>query len=271
MLRGSAERGCELVAIRWGLIPAWAKDPAAIHSTFNARGETVHEKPAFRSAFRKRRCLVLVDGFYEWPKKPSHDRNPRYFYMKGGGAFALAGVWERWTDATTGVRIDSCAIVTTEANALLRSVPHDRMPVILGRGDWDQWLDPQVTDAAAVQPLIRQFDHGALSASCHRLTVCELRSRRRTVHRGDRRVTGRPVTLRFWCREAHYVTARLADIELRCSIEGIVARLGNRRAFRLPLEHVEVGDRRDREEQPVLCPTKSAAPAGSSATTLALV
>jgi putative SOS response-associated peptidase YedK len=163
VLRGSAERGCELAAIRWGLIPAWAKDPAAIHSTFNARGETVHEKPAFRSAFRKRRCLVLVDGFYEWPKKPSQDRNPRYFYMNGGGVFALAGVWERWTDARTGVGVDSCAIVTTEANALFQSVPHDRMPVILRRGDWDQWLDPEVTDAAAVQPLIRRFDHDALS------------------------------------------------------------------------------------------------------------
>lgn len=159
VLRAAEGSGCELVALRWGLIPGWAKDPAAVQSTFNARGETVNEKPTFRTAFRKRRCLVLVDGFYEWPKKPNRDKNPRYIYMKAGGVFAFAGLWERWRDDVTGVVVESCAIITTDANALLQSVPHDRMPVILGRRDWDRWLDPRVTDPAAVQPLIRQFDH----------------------------------------------------------------------------------------------------------------
>lgn len=159
----SADGGCELAALRWGLIPAWAKDPSAVHATFNARGETVHEKPSFRSAFKYRRCLVLVDGFYEWPKKPTRDRNPRYIRMLDGGLFALAGVWERWRDALTGVVVESCAIVTTAANALLQAVPHDRMPVIVARNDWERWLDPRVKEPADVLPLVRQFDADAMT------------------------------------------------------------------------------------------------------------
>ena len=162
VLRAAEEGGAELVALRWGLIPSWSKDPAAIHSTFNARGETVHEKPAFRTAFSRRRCLVLIDGFYEWPKKPSRDKNPRYIYMKARGIFAVAGLWERWRDDFTGVVVESCAIVTTDANTLLQSVPHDRMPVILAREHWDRWLDPSLTDGREALPLIRRFDHAAM-------------------------------------------------------------------------------------------------------------
>jgi putative SOS response-associated peptidase YedK len=163
IFRADGEGSHELTELRWGLIPGWSKDPAAVQGTFNARGETVHEKPSFRAAFKKRRCLILVDGFYEWPKKPSKDRNPRYFRMRAGGAFALAGLWERWRDDITGVSIESCTIITTEANELLASLPHDRMPVVLPRHDWDQWLDPAITDAAKVLPLIAPFNAKEMS------------------------------------------------------------------------------------------------------------
>lgn len=144
----------ELTLLRWGLIPSWSKEPELKFPTFNARAETLAEKPTFRAPFKNRRCLILVDGFYEWPKKPSKDRRPRHIRFRDHRPMALAGLWDRWTDRATGVSIDSCTIVTTEANELLASVPHDRMPVILDEAQQREWLDVATTDRDRLAPLL---------------------------------------------------------------------------------------------------------------------
>ena len=118
--------------VRWGLVPRWAKDPAIGAKMNNARAETVAEKPSFRDAYRKRRCLIPANGFYEW--RPEGGRKqPYYIYPSGGELFAFAGLWEQWNDLQT------CCIITTEANEKMASV-HDRMPVILGAGDFPKWF-----------------------------------------------------------------------------------------------------------------------------------
>jgi len=139
--------------VRWGLIPFWSKESAPKFPTFNARADGVHEKPTYREPFRKRRCLVLVDGFYEWPKKPSKDRNPRFIRMQDGATMTIAGLWDQWTDPETGEVIESCTIITTDANEVLASVPHDRMPVILEGEARHVWLDPR-SDAEALRTLL---------------------------------------------------------------------------------------------------------------------
>src|SRR6185436_10257755 len=114
----------------------------------------IAEKATFRDPFKRRRCLVLVDGFYEWPRKPSKDRRPRYIRFADRRVFALAGLWDRWSDRRTGIAVDSCTIVTTEANDLLASVPHDRMPVILDEDAQDAWLDRGLTGGDALLDLL---------------------------------------------------------------------------------------------------------------------
>lgn len=135
---GAGGVGRELAMLRWGLIPSWAKDPTIARNLINARGETVAEKPSFRGAFRSRRCLVIADGFYEWRKEGSK-KQPVYIRMAQDRPFAFAGLWERWNQGS--VATETCTIITTEANELLRPV-HDRMPVILSERDYDAWLDP---------------------------------------------------------------------------------------------------------------------------------
>ncbi len=140
---GSGER--ELVSLRWGLVPFWAKDPAIGAKLINARAEGLAEKPSFRAAFRARRCLVPADGFYEW-QATAHGKQPYRIVLKGGASaapplFAFAGLWERWDKAPGGPPVKSCTIVTTEANALLRPI-HGRMPVILAPEAYARWLDP---------------------------------------------------------------------------------------------------------------------------------
>ncbi|MGV8038822.1 MAG: SOS response-associated peptidase [Thermoanaerobaculaceae bacterium] len=127
----------ELGAVQWGLVPSWARDLAIGQKLINARAETVAEKPAFRSALRARRCLVVADGFYEW--QPTAGRKqPWYFQLRDGGPFAFAGLWERWQ--APGVdTLESCTIVTTEANELVAPV-HGRMPVILTSEGSARWL-----------------------------------------------------------------------------------------------------------------------------------
>ena len=114
--------------LRWGLIPGWAKDPKIGNRMINACAETVAEKPAFRSAYRRRRCLVVSDGFYEWQKGPAR-KQPFYILMRDDRPFAFAGLWEHW-EGEDGTTIDSCALLTTRPNDVLRPI-HDRMPVIL--------------------------------------------------------------------------------------------------------------------------------------------
>jgi len=137
---GSAGR--HLVLLRWGLIPSWARDPAIGARMINARAETLAEKPAFRSAFRKRRCLILADGFYEWQKRGTGAKQPYRIACRDGAPFAFAGLWERWRDPADGRAVETCTVVTTDASELLRPI-HHRMPVILAPDAHGPWLDPE--------------------------------------------------------------------------------------------------------------------------------
>jgi putative SOS response-associated peptidase YedK len=151
-----------LAWLRWGLIPSWAKDAAIGNRMINARAETVAEKPAFRTPLARRRCLVLADGFYEW-QKAGTKKQPYFIRMADERPFAFAGLWESW-EGPDHALVESCTIITTEANALVRPV-HDRMPVILARDDYERWLDPAVRDAAALVPLLRPYPAEAMSAT----------------------------------------------------------------------------------------------------------
>jgi putative SOS response-associated peptidase YedK len=138
------------VPMRWGLIPAWSKEPGSGPPLINARAETVPTKPAFRTAFRSRRCLIPTDGFYEWQRLPDGKKQPYHIHRPDHGPFALAGLWERWDRGPT---IESCTIITTTANQALSAL-HDRMPVVLAANDYSLWLDPAVTDPAALGHLL---------------------------------------------------------------------------------------------------------------------
>jgi len=142
--------------MRWGLIPYWSKDISIGNKTINAMAETVAEKPAFREAIRKRRCLVPADGFFEWKKLSSKQKQPYNIGMLDDSLFAFAGIWDRWRSGS-GEVIESCSILTTDANSLTRDI-HDRMPAILEPEDYDLWLDPGITDPEQLQPLLRPFD-----------------------------------------------------------------------------------------------------------------
>lgn len=147
--------------LQWGLIPGWAKDPKMGARMINAKAETVSEKPAFRSAFKKRRCLVLADGFYEWHEQ-NGEKQPFYFRLKQSQPFAFAGLWEHWKDAE-GEVIESCTIITTEANDIVRPI-HDRMPVILAPDYYEQWLDPKVQKPELLQPLLQPYHPEEMTA-----------------------------------------------------------------------------------------------------------
>ena len=152
--------GRHLVLLRWGLIPAWAKEAAIGSRMINARAETLADKPAFRSAFRKRRCLIAADGFYEWrttAEAPKAPKQPYYIRLESDAPFAIAGLWERWRDPA-GATIESCTLITTEANPELASI-HHRMPVILAPADYDAWLEPRPAAAEALHDLLRPY-HG---------------------------------------------------------------------------------------------------------------
>jgi len=129
----------ELTFLTWGLIPSWAKDPSIGQKLINARAESLTEKPAFRAAFRRRRCIVPADGFYEW-KKTGDGKQPYFIARKDGKPMALAGLWERW-ESPDGSVIESFALITTAPNALVRKI-HNRMPAILPEDAFDLWLDP---------------------------------------------------------------------------------------------------------------------------------
>lgn len=137
--------------LRWGLIPSWAKDAAIGDRMINARAETVAEKPSFRRALQKRRCLVLADGFYEW-RKEGKKKTPLYIALKTHEPFGFAGLWETWK-SPTGETIHSCTIITTTPNALMESI-HNRMPVILPCAAEALWLDRTVEDPQALLPLL---------------------------------------------------------------------------------------------------------------------
>ena len=166
----AVDGGCSVSMLRWGLIPAWAKDPAIGYRLINARSETVAEKPSFRSAYRRRRCLIPADGFYEW-QRLGKIRQPWLFGLRDGAPFALAGLWERWTvpegaeltgslaELGAGDPVETCTILTTAANETVAPV-HGRMPVILPRDACDPWLAgedvslaPFAADAMTAHPV----------------------------------------------------------------------------------------------------------------------
>lgn len=144
----------QLVACRWGFIPSWAKDPATGYKLINARSETVAEKPAFREAFLKHRCLVIADGFFEW-QKGEKKKTPYYVHLISRRPFGFAGLYHAWT-SPEGHVICTCTIITTEANELLAQV-HDRMPVIIPKEKEDLWLDPDMHDQDVLRGLLRPY------------------------------------------------------------------------------------------------------------------
>ena len=149
----------ELSLLRWGLIPHWAKEPKTGYSMINARAETVADKPSYRDAFKKRRCLIPTDGFYEW--KPGKLRKQPYFiHRKDGEPFAFAGLWEHWE--LEDLKIESCTIIVTGANKLIMTI-HDRMPVIVDRSDYEQWLDPS-QDKEALMSLLKPYRETEMEA-----------------------------------------------------------------------------------------------------------
>ena len=155
---GDARRGGFM---RWGLIPLWAKSASIGNRMINAKVETVAEKPAFRNALRRRRCLVPADGFYEW-QRTGGPKRPMRIVMRSGEPFAFAGLWAVWEDPD-GNRIPSCAVITTTANDLLRPI-HDRMPVILPRDMEEFWLDASVDDPIALGSVLRPYADEAIEA-----------------------------------------------------------------------------------------------------------
>jgi putative SOS response-associated peptidase YedK len=150
----------QLGMVRWGLIPFWAKEAKIGNRLINARAESVAQKPAFRTAWKQRRCLVPADAFYEW-KRLEKGKQPYMVVLRDQGLFAFAGLWERW-EAPDGEHIESCTIITTDANALVRQI-HDRMPVILKPDDYSVWLAPS-TKPERLQSLLTPIEDDALLA-----------------------------------------------------------------------------------------------------------
>lgn len=151
-----------LDAYRWGLIPSWAKDASIGNKLINARGETVAEKPSFRSALKRRRCLVVVDGWFEW-HQGTKPKTPYLFRRKDGRPLAFAGLWEEWKAPDTGEVLRTCTLITTGANALAAPI-HDRMPVVLPPEARDVWLRPEPQEAAVLRPLLVPYEGDELEA-----------------------------------------------------------------------------------------------------------
>ncbi len=145
---------------RWGLVPSWAKDLTIGAKLINARAETVAEKPSFRAAFKQRRCLIPADGFYEWQRTDRKTKQPYYFQLIDQQLFAFAGLWERWQGDESVV--ETCTILTTQANALLQPV-HDRMPVMIAPEQYNRWLD-STTTAASLQELLQPYAASAMQS-----------------------------------------------------------------------------------------------------------
>ena len=142
-----------IVPVRWGLIPFWADDPGIGDRMINARSESITEKPAFRHAFKSRRCLIPADGFYEW-KKEKGGKQPYYIRMCDERLFVFAGLWDRWEKGDQP--IESCTILTTSPNELVQPI-HDRMPVILAQAEHDMWLDPDYPDSEGLLSILRPY------------------------------------------------------------------------------------------------------------------
>lgn len=147
--------------LSWGLVPSWASDRSIGSRMINARAETLHEKPAFRSAFKRRRCLIPASGFYEW-RKAGKWREPFFIRPRDDSPVAFGGLWESWRDPDSGSVFSSCAIVTVEANDLIRPL-HDRMPLILDQLDYDEWLDDDIDNTRHLQSLLLPYASEAMT------------------------------------------------------------------------------------------------------------
>lgn len=157
-IREHAEHGREMVMLRWGLVPFWAKDPSIGNKMINARAETVAEKPSYRNAFRQRRCVVLADGFYEWHRQ-GDVKVPHFISLRNGEPFALAGLWESWKDRNSGEELQTTTLMTTAANDFMQGL-HHRMPVIVQANAADDWLSGKagfLDDVADRTPELRAW------------------------------------------------------------------------------------------------------------------
>jgi putative SOS response-associated peptidase YedK len=155
--------GRRLDMLRWGLVPWWAKDLKVSFSNINAKAETVAEKPAFRDAFRERRCIIPADGFYEWKKIDAKTKQPYAIVMKDRSVFGFAGLWERWKDRASGEMIQSCTIITSTPIEVCAAL-HDRMPVILEPKDYARWLGEEATDPPHLMAMLRPYPAEAMEA-----------------------------------------------------------------------------------------------------------
>ena len=149
--------------LRWGLVPYWANDIKIGYSLINAKCETVAEKPAFRDAFKERRCIIPADGFYEWKKLDAKTKQPYAIVMKGRRVFGFAGLWERWKDRVSGQTIQSCTIITTTPNEVCAPI-HDRMPAILEPKDYARWLGEEPTEPPHLMMMLRPYPATAMEA-----------------------------------------------------------------------------------------------------------
>jgi putative SOS response-associated peptidase YedK len=143
-----------LEQMRWGLVPSWAKDPKIGDRMINARAESVTEKAAFKTAFRKRRCIIPADGFYEWQRfSGTKKKQPMFVHRRDGEPIGFAGLWEVWRESPDAPWLLTCTIVTTRANSVMEPI-HDRMPVMLPEAAWQTWLDVRVSDQAQLEELL---------------------------------------------------------------------------------------------------------------------
>ena len=168
-IRILGDGNAQLDPLHWGLIPSWSKARSTGYRMINARCESAAEKPSFRGALRARRCIVPADGFYEWQSPPAAvgkgkvTKIPHYFRPPDGDLLAMAGLWESWTDRTTGEVVESCSLLTCDANSDMRPV-HHRMPILLARADHAAWLDPLGQDVESLRPLLAPARAGTLEA-----------------------------------------------------------------------------------------------------------
>ncbi len=158
---GPEGRGLEIAMMRWGLIPPWTKDAGTSPAPANARSESLASRPAFREAFRRRRCVVPASGFYEW-QGPSDRRRPYLICFRDGTPLCFAGVWESWRDPADGQTVETCAIITTVPNELVRVI-HDRMPAILAPDEIGRWLDARWFEPRELERMLRPFAADAMT------------------------------------------------------------------------------------------------------------
>ncbi|MFN8037113.1 MAG: SOS response-associated peptidase [Acidimicrobiia bacterium] len=156
VVREHPDHGRQLRLVRWGLVPSWAKDVKIGDRMINARAESLADKPAFRSALQKRRCIIPADGFYEWKRTAGRRKQPMFIHRRDGEPLAFAGLWAAWKNPADPDAdwLRTCTIITTEANAAVEEI-HDRMPLVLPESNWHRWLDPEVRDLEVVAGLLR--------------------------------------------------------------------------------------------------------------------